>query len=1376
MPTTAKPDQAGRAPLPGSERPRPASHKLVGPVNPGELIAVSLILRPRPGSPPLPDLAHWHATPLGKRRFLTIQEYGATYGAHQDDVDRLVAFVTGRGMTVLNSHAGRRAVAIQGTAAQLNVTFGVTLNLYEGPLPSMVSRVKPSDETVVHSVEKQTHHGYDGAVQLPVEIADIVVAVVGLDDRFLGVPGGSGNDPSGATAQSVPATAQRYNFPNTGAADQTIGIVAPQPAASPGTAPVYLPSDINSKYFPSLPTGYTTAPATIQDVNLTVGTTTYTNNPSLVTSITSTSSANNAILELTQDISTSATIAQGATVNVYFTAGNEQGWLVFLNRVLVAETENQPTVVSSSFLPYLGDDSSYIGKLSDSGSVASLMTTLFQQVAALGINLFYAQGDWGADGWAVLAPPGSIPPDGSSHVSYFGTDPWVTSCGGTVLGTSAETVWSDAFSTSGFGSSNSNFGTTGGGVSATFPTPPYQSAAGITGATDSAGTVHTGRGVPDVAAMVSYTGFFVNGLSYGYQGTSCVAPFYAGLAAVLRSAFGVELGVFNSILYQLKDTAFNDITKGNNDSNDTPANVKVAIPSYTGSTADAPFFTAGAGWDACTGLGSIDGTKLLNGIAALMYNQTFYFRVEKSTFGLDEVSVTPSYPAFSLVLEGFTPSAVAGIKPSVGGAFALLNGVTITVGDTAPELPTQVNTPQRIFYPCTVAFTASAAQAEPQGIFPTQSQGSFSFPISALMNTSGQPLAGAAVFQLVAGADPHFANFNAAYTNAFYLSEDLRVFTVTPGINGTPIGGVTLSPSDKTNFDTNAGYAYIQTLLNYLNLNHYDAAGTDAFTLFPEQSNATTGDSSVTPTSVNPADATETPFANYNFAVARVRLNGPAGSSSVKNVRVFFRLFTTETSDTDYVTDWTYPSNPSSGLPAVPLLGVGNPPVTIPFFATGNYESNSDFNVNVDYSANSVNNQPITVGASAQAWAYYGCYLNIFPTKNTISGHAVQALLPGTHHCIVAQIAFDDAPIINANGTTENPASCDKLAQRNLQITLSDNPGPASTHRIPQTFDLRRGTTISATAGDLLDYPDELMVDWGNTPVGSTANIYWPQVNSADVLALAKSIYSTHQLSAADANTVQCKVPKGFTYVPIPAGIGENFAGLFTIDLPAGVVTGQVFTLVVRRIATRRSDKQRTVAVDVTSEMNSVLQKPKTMRNWRYIVGTFAVRIPVTTGKIMRPLEENTLAIMKWRLAQWSPGDRWYPILLRYIDYISKRVDGVGGNSSAIQASPWGAQPPPRTHQPRESCERYGKEGIGEMWVPHTGKVTGLTFDHFGDFEGFELDVGCGVRFYHSREKEIERLAERAWRERLRITVWADCDVPQRLQSIVVRDSPVPFV
>jgi hypothetical protein len=77
----------------------------------------------------------------------------------------------------------------------------------------------------------------------------------------------------------------------------------------------------------------------------------------------------------------------------------------------------------------------------------------------------------------------------------------------------------------------------------------------------------------------------------------------------------------------------------------------------------------------------------------------------------------------------------------------------------------------------------------------------------------------------------------------------------------------------------------------------------------------------------------------------------------------------------------------------------------------------------------------------------------------------------------------------------------------------------------------------------------------------------------------------------------------------------------------------------------------------------------------------------------------------------------------------------------------------------------HGDRGIFER----TGKIAGLIFDSFGDFEGFLLETQGAEHKYFSREKAIRELVEWALRERLRVTVWAKRDEPHRALSIVVR-------
>jgi hypothetical protein len=767
------------------------------------------------------------------------------------------------------------------------------------------------------------------------------------------------------------------------------------------------------------------------------------------------------------------------------------------------------------------------------------------------------------------------------------------------------------------------------------------------------------------------------------------------------------------------------------------------------------------------------------------------FWVDKSTFGRDEVldAINTSggtFPnAFWLVVEGFNITAFNALGvtvPDPTGTLRSMPGVSIARNATTPvefEDPGNPNRPQRIRIAFDVTFSNASLAA-----FPNPGDPPATKELHSSISVGGNTLTGSnasATFELVAGADPYFTNVDPAANNVFWLSQDLRVFTATPGMNHTPVPGGPTFTADSVG----GAFAYVQQLLAHLNANYSDPTGTDPFNpanhVIPSQAGAFTGDSSVTPFTFDFSNfLNPRVWANYNFAIARVRLRGTAGpAGAAPDVKVFFRLWSTQTADTDYQVASTYPFDPdANSLPGSPRVGADHH--TIPFFATGNLVGNTD------YAAGGVNNRPIQINSGDSVWAYYGCFLNLFDSSNTIDGQPVQHWLNGTHHCIVAQIAYDEAPIINANGLTMSPESCDKLAQRNLQFTNSDNPGSPDTHRIPQTFDIRPSPAMLQLPGTLLDYPDELMIDWGNTPIGSTASIYWPQVNGAEVIELASRLYGSHLLSTSDPNTLTCKVTKGATYVPIPPGTGENFAGLLTVDLPPTVVKGQVFKVVVRRVATRRSrskyePKQSRKAAGqkpaASVVRRTVFAKPtaavanEVVRNWRYVVGTFQVTIPVVTKDTMLLPEENTLAILKWRLQTMSPTSRWHPVLERYISYLSARVDGLGGNADQIKPSPHGVRPGQTGLGP---CAEG--EGTRDHGLSATGKISGLVYDHFGDFEGFLLDTGERTERFNSREKEVEVIARRAWAERIVVSVFVTQDRQNVPRAVVLRAPPPPFV
>jgi kumamolisin len=104
--------------------------------------------------------------------------------------------------------------------------------------------------------------------------------------------------------------------------------------------------------------------------------------------------------------------------------------------------------------------------------------------------------------------------------------------------------------------------------------------------------------VPDVAADADpATGYRVrvDGRDEVIGGTSAVAPLYAGLLARVNQRLGTPAGHLNPFLYAQPPAAglFRDIAVGSNGA-----------------------YRAAAGWDACTGLGSIDGGALLAALTA----------------------------------------------------------------------------------------------------------------------------------------------------------------------------------------------------------------------------------------------------------------------------------------------------------------------------------------------------------------------------------------------------------------------------------------------------------------------------------------------------------------------------------------------------------------------------------------------------------------------------------------------------------------------------------------------------------------------------------------------------------------------------------------
>jgi hypothetical protein len=283
------------------------------------------------------------------------------------------------------------------------------------------------------------------------------------------------------------------------------------------------------------------------------------------------------------------------------------------------------------------------------GGPSATRDNIFKQMAAQGQSFFAASGDsdaytTGADSVNGVDNPmlGNAP----------SSCPYITIVGGTTLSTtgptgswSSETVWNA-------GSHMGQYVGSSGGISSYYPLPGWQGGIDMTANGGSASQ----RNLPDVALTadnVYATGG--NGSSGALSGTSCAAPLWAGVAALINqqavAAGRGTVGFLNPAIYAIGKGAayassFHDIVAGNNCSGSSPG-----------------LFNATAGYDLCTGWGTPAGQALIDSLAG----------------AANPLSITPA--------GGFTCSGpVGGPFQPVSGSFWLTNA------GTAPLTWSLVNT------------------------------------------------------------------------------------------------------------------------------------------------------------------------------------------------------------------------------------------------------------------------------------------------------------------------------------------------------------------------------------------------------------------------------------------------------------------------------------------------------------------------------------------------------------------------------------------------------------------------------------------------------------------------------------------------------------
>ncbi|MFT4621414.1 MAG: hypothetical protein ACI8PZ_000066 [Myxococcota bacterium] len=500
----------------------------------------------------------------------------------------------------------------------------------------------------------------------------------------------------------------------------------------------------------------------------------------------------------------------------------------------------------------------------------------------------------------------------------------------------------------------------------------------------------------------------------------------------------------------------------------------------------------------------------------------------------------------------------------------------------------------------------------------------------------------------------------------------------------------------------------------------------------------------------------------YNYAIARVRYRAQAVDAD--DVQCFFRAFTTAASnlrydpDDEYRRDGAWPNS-------TPLLGtVGGELVSVPFFGSPRVNTTAG-GVSMTTQTDPVNRRTIDAGAGERT-AYFGAWLDInqpterFPwlplssdgpfegTTPLTRPRSIQELIRGEHQCLVAEIRFQPGaadPISQGLG----PSQSDRLAQRNLAIVDSDNPGSPASRTVAHTFEIAptrpaKGLVLAdgpAAGREVLTHavathavasrgfgPDQILIRWGNFPSESEVQLMFGDLDVDVILAMQAQRATVPTLRKVDANTLAVTVGQT-TWIPVPVSEGPNFAALLTVTLPPGVKKGEHYTATVYQVSGQT----------------------------HMIRGAWELSVPIRKAAELRAAEVRKLSVMKHIHSTIALTNRWHPVFTRYLGLIADRVQAYGTDPGVVHGNPDGTgevwTPTGQRPDPVDPGGRPGKEPPSRDGA-HEGRVVEVVYDACGCFRGFILRTCEGDRIAVStQEPGIERLARQACADGTRLAV-----------------------
>ena len=645
-------------------------------------------------------------------KFLSPDEFGKRFGIGDADLQSVQAWLTGHGFSVNQVHAGRTAIEFSGTVGQVQSAFHTSLHGY--------------------TIGGQNFWASAADPQIPSALASVVAGVTSLSSlkpRAQYIRGPSGK-----------YDAQSHTFtPTYTIGDATNGydlFLGPSDVATIYDAPTTLNPIYSGTAYDG--TGVTIGIAGDSNIDITQNAN-YRATFGLPTKATTVvvdgadPGQNGDAIEGYLDTQVAGGVAPNANIILYTAADTtyQSGLILSVARAI---DDNQADILNVSF----GNCEAALG-----ASGNQLMNSLWEQAAAQGMTVTVSTGDSGSAG--CDNPNTETVAVNGLGVNGLGSTPYNIAVGGTDYDTlyssfpasftsyvdvtnslpnhrSAlryipEEPWNDStfpntsilqnvpISVASHYASPDNIIGGGGGISAVYPVPGWQSGFGSSsgrsmpdvsflagnglygamwGICTNLDTDAKGNPIADCAAGATGNSFNLTGIG----GTSAAAPAFAGMLALLKQKVGARLGQADYAIYQLArsqySTVFHDVVTGDNS-----VLCKSATPNCQSVTEVNTYyvsgFNAGIGYDEASGLGSVDAGQMTGNWASASFAATtsslqlngtttaFNITHGQSVTVSDAVSGSSGTPSGNIVLvDNLSPAS----RPNVEGiaSFALSSG------------------------------------------------------------------------------------------------------------------------------------------------------------------------------------------------------------------------------------------------------------------------------------------------------------------------------------------------------------------------------------------------------------------------------------------------------------------------------------------------------------------------------------------------------------------------------------------------------------------------------------------------------------------------------------------------------------------------------